>query len=106
MRLSAREPDGSTLRQHLQQAAQAAGRVDPQLLRRVPRWAGPLWAAFGELAGSRPQGMSGSGAIPYAEIEAWQRLHGVRLTAWEVDTIVAMDHATLGVAAEMRERAQ
>ncbi len=104
MRLSAREADGSTMRQHLHHAAQATGRVDPQLLRQVPRWAGPLWAAFGELAGCRQQGMSGSGAIPFTEIESWQRLHGVQLSAWEVDCIVAMDHATLGVAAELRAR--
>lgn len=104
MRLSVREADGSTLRQHLQHAAQVTGRVDPQLLRRVPLWAGPLWSAFGELVGCRPQGASGSGAIPFTEIEAWQRLHGVQLSAWEVDCIVAMDHATLDVAAEMRAR--
>ena len=106
MRLSAREPDGSTLRQHLQHAATATGRVDPQLLRQVPRWAVPLWSAFVELAACRPQGMAGSGAIPFTEIAAWQQLHGVQMSAWEVGSIVAMDHATLGVAAELRARTQ
>lgn len=102
MRLSARQADGTTLRQHLQAAAQATGRPDPALLQRLPAWAGPLWEAFGELAACRPQGMAGSGAIPFSEIEAWQRLHGVRLNAWEVGCITAMDRATLGVAAELR----
>lgn len=98
MRLAARQPDGASLRQHLQLAAQATGRPDPLLLRLLPGWAAALWAAFIDLAQARPQGMNGAGAIPLAEIEAWQRLHGVRLTPWEVGCITAMDRATLAAA--------
>jgi hypothetical protein len=42
----------------------------------------------------------GASGIPSRELLAWQQLQGVRLSAWEVDTLRAMDQAALGVAAE------
>jgi hypothetical protein len=99
MRLHKRLPDGGTTLQHLQAAAVATGRVDAALLHQVPRAAAALWDAFCEIASGRQSGM-GPQPVPNTEIEAWQRLSGVQLTPWEVDTIRLMDRAALAVLAE------
>lgn len=104
MNLAHREPDGATLREHLQAAAKATGDTDPRLLRTVPAGCGALWGAFAELNGSRPLGMGAVGAIPLSEVEAWQRLNGVRLSPWEVETIIAMDRASVSVMAANAKR--
>lgn len=105
MQLSARQPDGATLRQHLQAAAAASGRADPRLLHQPPAAARALWDAFVELNAGRPVGMA-AGAIALGEIEAWQRLHRVRLTPWEVSTLLAMDRATLAEGADQQRDQQ
>ena len=97
MRLGQRQPDGCTLREHLQAGAAATGRADPTLALDLPACVAALWQAFCELV--RPVGMA-AGAIPSVEIEAWQRLARVTLTPWEVDTLRAMDRAALAVLAE------
>ena len=104
MRLASLQADGCSLRTHLQQAAQATGRPDPALLRQLPAWAVDLWAAFCDLAAGRPQGMGGAGAIQMTELAAWQALHGVHLSPWEVGCITAMDQATLATTAEKTPR--
>lgn len=98
MQLNARQADGSPLRAHLQAEARATGEPDARLLARPPLGVTALWECFTELAATRPIGMA-AGAIPHTEIEAWQRLHGVRLSPWEVDTLKAMDHAALAAMA-------
>jgi hypothetical protein len=102
VRLSHPQPDGATLRVHLQRAAQAVGRADPLLLQRPPAAATQVWLAFCDLSAHRPPG----GAIPLGEIEAWQRLHAVVLTGWEVGCITAMDAAAMATAAELQRNAQ
>lgn len=100
MRLSQRQPDGCTLREHLQAGAAATGQVSPLLTLDLPACVSALWQAFCDLV--RPVGM-GPGAIPSAEIEAWQRLARVVLTPWEVDTLRMMDRAALSA---MNEKAK
>jgi len=97
--MCARQPDGSTLRDHLQSAA-AAGRDVPELALDVPPAGAALWQAFVELSGARTPGA----AVHYSEIESWQRLHGVALTPWEVGTICAMDRAVLAAAESKRTK--
>lgn len=103
MRMGLRQPDGYTLRQHLQAGARGVplDQVDP-LLRRdgVPPQCTQLWRAFVDLGASRPAGMGGPCAIPQSELMAWQANHGVRLTSWELETLTAMDRAALAVLAE------
>jgi hypothetical protein len=97
VRLSHLRPDGTTLRQHLQAAANDTGRADPRLASRVPAEAAALWDAFVSMSGSR----QGGAAIAPSEIVAWQQLHGVRLSSWEVDTIARIDRAALAAHAEL-----
>lgn len=46
---------------------------------------------FCDLVDSRP---APGAAIALSEIEAWQRLHGVRLNAWELGTLRHLDAAS------------
>jgi hypothetical protein len=97
MRLAAIQPDGSTLREHLQAAAAAGAGVDALLQRRLSPACRALWNVFAELSATRPAGMQ-HGAVPHSEILAWQQLSRVSLTPWEVDTLLAMDRAALAAA--------
>jgi hypothetical protein len=97
VQLSTRQSDGSTLREHLQVAADNGTRADPRLGAAVPPEMAALWAAFVALDNARPAGM-GKSAIPPSELIAWQQLHGVRLTPWEAETLMAMDRAVLALS--------
>ena len=99
MRLARKMPDGSPLRAHLLAEARATGRPDPALTARVPPAGTALWRTFTQLRGRGP-GLSGG--LTHGELAAWQQLHGVALTAWEVDTLLAMDDACQEQAAKQQ----
>lgn len=98
MRLSETQADGATLRDHLLAAAAQGSARDPMLDATVPLGAETLWECFASLSASRA---AESGIAP-SEIEAWQRLRGVKLTPWEVDTLEAVDRACMSI---MRDQA-
>lgn len=98
MKLQARQQDGAPLRDHLLAAAQSGGGLDPLLLEICPPEGRRLYDVWRDLASARPQGLGGASAIPPSEVLAWQTLHGVRLTPWELDTLAAMDRAALASA--------
>lgn len=100
MQLALRERDGATLREHLQAAVAAGGAVDPRLTAEPPPEGSALWSVFVDLSSARPMGMGGAGTVPPSEILAWQQLHGVQLSGWELDTLAAMDRAAMAVQAE------
>lgn len=54
-----------------------------------------------DLHSSRPSGGFGASAIPMTEIIAWQKAMNVRLTPWEVETLLHLDRAAL---AEMMDK--
>ena len=91
--------DGATLRTHLQRLAETTGRVDEKLLHQCPPEGLPIYQAFIQMGRSRVSGF-GPSAISFHEIEAWQRLYGVRLTAWELDTIIELDSVFLRSASK------
>lgn len=99
MRLHKRLQDGTTLAQHLQAAAVATGSPDERLQAAPPAAGAALWVTFCELSSARPAGM-GAQAVPWSEIDCWQRLHRVQLSPWEADTLHAMDRAALAVMNE------
>lgn len=98
MQLGHRMPDGATVREHLQAGARQTGVADPRLVARVPAGGAALWEAFVALSAARPPGFDAMGAIPPSELLAWQRLHGVRFSAWEVETLEHMDRAARAAA--------
>lgn len=85
------------MRAHLQQLAANTGRTDTRLSLTCPPGCLSVWSAFIQLSRTRPQGME-AGGITFAEIEAWQRLTGVALSPWELDTLVELDARLLGRA--------
>lgn len=52
-----------------------------------------LWAAYKELHASRAHSGFGPLRINFAEIDAFQRVTGLRLKAWEVEAIRRADRA-------------
>ncbi len=85
------------MRAHLQALARNAGRVDERLWLACPRGCQAIWSVFVHLGRTRPRGF-GVGGISLIEIEAWQRLTGVRLTPWELDVLTEIDARVLAQA--------
>ncbi len=97
MQLDRPQADGCSLRKHLQAAAAASRgqQVDPLLLAEVPPAGAELWRWYCTLNARRPPSMGGVVCWPPSELLALQQLHGVQLTAWEVDTLLLMDQAAV-----------
>lgn len=73
--------------------------MDPRLdAEPIPRCAAAVWGVFLELATSRRSAM-GAHALTLTDIDAYCRMTGVRLTAWELDTILQLDAVALRAAA-------
>jgi hypothetical protein len=49
-----------------------------------------LWNAFIRLSNRRPVGFA-EGLIPWSEMDAFQRVSGLRLTPWEIRVIEMLD---------------
>lgn len=64
----------------------------------IPPGMRPIFDAFLELSGTRAPAMSGAAPITFSEIAAWQRVHGIRLSPWEIDTLRALDAVALNAA--------
>ena len=91
--LSARQGDGATLRTHLQRLAKNTGEVDPQLNIEWPPVGRPIWEAFRRMG--RSMSFSGPGPITPQDILAYQTLHGVRFSSWELEVIEQFDAIAL-----------
>lgn len=64
-----------------------------------------VWQVFVKLHGERGAGMSAPNPIGSASVIAWQQLHGVRLTPWELSAIEQLDAAFMQHAAEQANKA-
>lgn len=93
--LSAPQGDGATLRTHLQRGYVNTRVADPRLDVRCPDGCEELWQAFNTLA--RP--------ITQQEIAAWQANHASRLSAWEIDTLYALDRIAAEIAFQHQHKA-
>ena len=99
-RLSDDQPNGGTLREHLQVAEDQTGETIAELHPDPPpRELTYLWTIFAELHSGR--GNNGFGPLPlsYSEIDAWSRLTAQPLRPWEVAAIKRIDTAYIGHAA-------
>lgn len=95
--LSQPQDDGEPLHAHLEAYERATGKVHEMLIDApvLPSGLDRLWGDFLELHDSR--GSTGFGAmrITFADMNAWQRVRGARLKAWEIDAIRKADNAWL-----------
>ena len=66
----------------------------------VPLAASALWDTFLTLCASRGSGGFSPAPLTQADLWHWQRNQRVRLTAWELDTLQAMDRAALSTQSE------
>jgi hypothetical protein len=57
----------------------------------MPTAGAHLWEWFCELSNVRRGGLSGPEPIGLDQLDAWQRLHGVKLHSWEIGCIEALD---------------
>jgi hypothetical protein len=98
------QPDGLPLKEHLMAVWAQTGR-EPAMLANapaMPKGCARLWADFLELSHVRGSTQAGPMPITWADIDAWQRVRGVRLEAWEVDAIRKTDLAFLKTFAVKR----
>lgn len=94
--LSRATPDGNTEREHLLAMERQTGRSAPELqLPELPDGCHLIWNTFLELHNARASSGMGPSAIGWQDLLAWQRVRGVQLTTWEIDTLMAIDTLAL-----------
>ena len=94
--LGRQQSDGCTRRQHLEAAARASGEILPELVPMpIPGGCAAIWSAFVELNARRGSGAFGPLPISLADVDCWQRLMGVALTPWEIETLFLLDSAAM-----------
>lgn len=106
MRLARRTPDGATYRDHLRVAAQAGMEVPELDPLPVPAGCEGLLQAFWRLRRAAGSNGMAPNPITFESLVAWQEVHGVRLTPWEVETVVDLDVAALEVIREQQWQQQ
>ena len=100
-RLAAPESDGAPLRAHLQAAARQ-GQIDEQLRevsQPIPRAGAALWDAFLAMRSAAIDGI-----VTHGDIVAWQQLSHVRLSPWEVETLLCLDRVARDTEAKHRPK--
>ena len=98
--LGKRQKDGNTLYDHLRAVWNATGRKPEELeIDDLPPCAVSVLIIFQELSNARPAGL-GLAPIGHAGLLAWQQLHGVDLTHWEIETLLDMDQEFMKPRAE------
>lgn len=97
-------PDGHTEREHLLAMERATGIPAPELhLPVLPAGCKQLWDTFIELHNARGgTGMGGPLPIGWRDLQGWQDVRRVRLTPWEVDTLMAMDSVAVKTLSESK----
>jgi hypothetical protein len=88
----------------LQRYAASTGNVDPRLIAPpIHPCCHNIWELFIILAASRQSGM-GANPLALVDIEAYCRLANITLTAFELDTLLMIDHAALSIASKKQSK--
>ena len=95
------QPDeqGVSKRATLLDVERQTGETPKALLeaRQQPEGTEFVWQVFNELSMTRGIGMAGAQPITYLELDAYQRVSGLTLTAFELQAIRELDITFLGV---------
>jgi hypothetical protein len=100
------------IRSRIKRAEQSGNAARVDLLRAeikqkpLPIAAYPVWLAFCRLSGRRGGTGFGPSPIGWLEIEAYQRLAGIRLSPWEIEMIEMLDRLYLDRLAAVSEAAR
>lgn len=98
-RLARRQNDGATLREHLQAAWHATGRMPDELdVPDVPPCCTGLWTHFMALNAARGGTGFGPAPIGWSMLRDYAACIGVEFSAWEAETLMDMDRAALVAA--------
>lgn len=94
--LAARQPDGASLRDHLEAVARATGVRPPELdPPPVPAGLAHVWRWFGDLSTGRRLGAFGPAPLGWDDIAAWAALAGAKPTPADLDALRELDAAYL-----------
>lgn len=93
------------MREHLESFERQTGRLHPVLADApvLPDGLGPLWRDFMAMHSTRSSTGFSPMRISYADLEAYQRVEGVRLAPWQVEAIKRADAAYLDHHAKTRK---
>ena len=83
--------------EHLRAVEERTG-ITPKALRdapQCPKGCEELWRVFNELHSCRGSNGWGPNRITYGDIDAFQRVTGIRLKSWELEAIRKADRAYL-----------
>lgn len=85
------------MREHLESYERQTGRQHPMLADApvLPAGAEQLWRDFMALHLTRGSNGFGPARISFGDLDAYQRVQGVKLPAWQVDAIRRADSAYL-----------
>lgn len=94
--------DGKPLREHLESIHRQTGVMPDALADAVtlPDGCEMLWRDFLALHGTRASTGFGPARIGYSDLDAYQRVQGCRLPAWQIEAIRRADNAYLAHYAE------
>jgi hypothetical protein len=106
-RLSAKQSDGHSLREHLEKVQEITKQVPEGLkdLVELPEEASQCWRWFLELNETRASGM-GISAITFTEIKSFFELHWVVPEVEEVEMIKLFDRVAMKAMQEQNEKEQ
>lgn len=96
--LGKQQQDGESLLTHLELVSEKTGIIHPMLANAPPLPGGclTLWQDFLELHHSRGSTGWGPQRITFMDLDAWQRVNRVRLSAWDIACIRKCDDIWLG----------
>jgi len=90
----------------MEAVARATGQTPPELIPLpIPPGCEAVWSVFLDLHNRWGNHGMGVSSIGLADIVAWQALMDVRLTPWEIDTLLHLDSAALAAQTTMDEKA-
>ena len=90
--LRAKDKNGITLQEHLEQRKKATGLVAPELvLPPFPNVLEPLWTIFMDIHRGRSYGMNGAEPFRWTDIDAWCRLRSRKLSSGQIDLLLELD---------------
>lgn len=100
------QDDGATLREHYEALAERSGRTVAEIagLSECPHGCELLWRDFMALSSTRGSNGFSVLRLSWAEIEAYQRLHGFRFAPWEIEAIRRLDSAFMEQASKRKPK--